>query len=53
MLRLAWTENALKDLDWWQQNDIKPLRKIVQIFLRTCKDTTKGIGKTEPLKFDL
>lgn len=53
MLRLTWTENALKDLDWWQQNDVKLLRKIIQICLEICKDPTKGIGKPEPLKFDL
>jgi toxin YoeB len=53
MLRLTWTENALKELDWWQQNDIKLLRKIIQICLEICKDPIKGIGKPEPLKFDL
>ncbi len=53
MLKLTWTENALKDLDWWQQNDIKMLKKIIQICLETCKNPTTGLGKPEPLKFDL
>ena len=53
MLKLTWTENALKDLDWWQQNDIKMLKKIIQICLETCKNPTTGLGKPEPLKFEL
>ena len=53
MLKLTWTENALKDLDWWQQNDIKMLKKISQICLETCKNPTTGLGKLEPLKFEL
>jgi len=38
MLRLTWTENALKDLDWWQEHDIKMLRKIIQLCLDICKN---------------
>ncbi|CAN1211709.1 Txe/YoeB family addiction module toxin [Tumidithrix helvetica PCC 7403] len=53
MLRLTWTENALEDLDWWQQNDIKILRKIIQLCLEICKNPTTGLGKPEPLKFEL
>ena len=52
MLKLTWTENALKDLDWWQQNDIKILKKIIQICLETCKNPITGLGKPEPLKFE-
>jgi toxin YoeB len=52
MLRLTWTENALEDLDWWQQHDTKVLRKIIQLSLDICKNPTQGIGKPEPLKFE-
>ena len=31
MLRLTWTENALEDLDWWQQHDAKMLKRIIQL----------------------
>ena len=50
MLRLTWTENALEDLDWWQQHDAKMLKRIIQLCLIICKNPTKGIGKPEPLK---
>lgn len=52
MLRLIWTENALKDLMWWQQQDFKKLKRIIQLCLETCKNPMYGIGKPEPLKFD-
>lgn len=52
MLRLTWTENALEDLDWWQQHDPKMLKRIIQLCLEICKNPTKGVGKPEPLKFD-
>lgn len=32
MLRLTWTENALEDLDWWQQHDAKMLKRIIHAF---------------------
>jgi len=49
MLRLTWTENALEDLDWWQQIDTKMLKKIIHLCLEICKSPTKGLGKPEPL----
>ena len=52
MLRLTWTENALKDLDWWQEHDIKMLRKIIQLCLDICKNPIYGKGKPEPLKYE-
>lgn len=52
MLRLIWTENALKDLMWWQQQDLKKLKRIIQLCLETCKNPRNGVGKPEPLKFD-
>jgi len=53
MLRLTWTENALEDLNWWQQNDAKTLKRIIQLCIETCKNPMQGIGKPEPLKFNL
>lgn len=53
MLRLTWTENALEDLDWWQQHDVKLLKRIIQLCLEICKNPTHGIGKPELLKFEL
>ena len=53
MLKLTWTENALEDLDWWQLHDAKMLKRIIQLCLIICKNPTKGIGKPEPLKFNV
>lgn len=53
MLRLTWTENALEDLSWWQQHDSKMLKRIIQLCLEICRNPQHGIGKPEPLKFDL
>lgn len=53
MLRLIWTENALEDLNWWQQHNAKMLKRIVQLCLEICKNPQQGIGKPEPLKFNL
>ncbi|TRW93228.1 Txe/YoeB family addiction module toxin [Candidatus Methylobacter oryzae] len=53
MLRLTWTENALEDLDWWQQHDAKMLKRIIHLCVEICKNPTQGKGKPEPLKFDL
>lgn len=53
MLQLTWTENALEDLEWWQKHDAKMLKRIIQICLAICKNPMQGIGKPEPLKFDL
>lgn len=53
MLQLTWTENALEDLNWWQQHDSKILKKIIQLCIEICKNPTEGIGKPEPLKFTL
>lgn len=53
MLRLTWTETALEDLEWWQQHDAKTLKRIIRLGLETCRNPMQGIGKPEPLKFDL
>ena len=53
MLRLTWTENALDDLDWWQQHDARMLKRIIRLCLEICKNPVKGMGKPEPLRFDL
>jgi toxin YoeB len=52
MLRLTWTETGLEDLQWWQKNDSKMLKRIIQLCLATCQNPTQGIGKPEPLKFN-
>ncbi len=53
MLKLTWTETGLEDLEWWHQHNSKMLKRIIQLCLETCKNPTQGIGKPEPLKFNL
>ena len=53
MLRLTWTENALQDLEWWAKQNPKILKRIVTICLDACKTPTTGIGRPEPLRFNL
>ena len=53
MLKLTWTENGLEDLEWWHQHNSKMLKRIIKLSLETCKNPLSGIGKPEPLKFNL
>lgn len=53
MMEVEFTKSAYKDFVWWQKNDPKKADRIRAL----CKDIQKkpfeGIGKPEPLKFDL
>ncbi len=53
MLKLTWTETALNDLAWWTGRNPKILKRIVKLCLDVCKDPRSGIGKPEPLSFNL
>jgi toxin YoeB len=53
MLRLTWTETGLEDLAWWEKHQPQMLKRIIRLCLETCKDPKSGIGKPEPLRFDL
>lgn len=52
-MKVAFTESAYKDFEYWKQHDPKKIERIQKI----CKDISKhphsGIGKPEPLKYDL
>ncbi len=48
-----WTETGLEVLEWWHQHNSKMLKRIIKLSLETCKNPMKGIGKPEPLKFNL
>ncbi|MBI2635981.1 Txe/YoeB family addiction module toxin [Candidatus Peregrinibacteria bacterium] len=53
MPRIRFTEEANKDFRYWKRHDSTKTRRIEKL----CKDATlhpfEGIGKPEPLKFDL
>ncbi|MDR2122704.1 MAG: Txe/YoeB family addiction module toxin [Flavobacteriaceae bacterium] len=46
------TEHALEDLEFWK-SDSKTLKKIKRLLTSMSETPFKGIGKPEPLKYDL
>jgi toxin YoeB len=53
MLKLTWTKTGLEDLAWWTEKNPKTLKRIIRLCIETCKNPSSGIGKPEPLRFDL
>ncbi len=52
-MTVEFTESANKDYKWWKENEPKKTERI-KILLEDIKvRPIKGIGKPEPLKFDL
>lgn len=50
---LSWTEEAWDDYLYWQMNskqNVKRINSLIKVILRT---PFEGIGKPEPLKYDL
>ncbi|MGI6338589.1 MAG: Txe/YoeB family addiction module toxin [Bacteroidales bacterium] len=53
MKRIIFSKNAWEDYLFWQAEDKKILKKI-NILIKDIQSTTySGIGKPEPLKYDL
>jgi toxin YoeB len=50
---LTFTENAWDDYTYWQKIDKKMVRKINDLIKSIQRTPFEGIGKPEPLKFDL
>lgn len=44
---------AQEDLFYWAKNDVKTLKKIIELIEDTQKNPFSGLGKPEPLKHDL
>jgi len=53
MYKLLWMPSALNDLEYWQKNDLKKLKRIVELCVDICKHPQEGKGKPEALKFSL
>lgn len=50
MIRVIWTLNATKDLEYWKKYDIKKYERI-KLLVKNIQETPfTGIGKPEPLK---
>lgn len=53
MRKLLWMPTALNDLEYWRKNNLKKLKRIVELCVDICKHPHDGKGKPEPLKFNL
>ena len=53
MMKLIFSKNAWEDYVYWQTEDKKTLKKINALIKDIQKTPYEGIGKPEPLKFDL
>lgn len=53
MYTVKLTEQGLEDYDFWVKNDKRKAKKIKQLMESCQQDPFSGIGKPEPLKFQL
>ena len=51
--RLAWTQSAWEDYQYWQMQDKKTLKRINLLIQDTMHSPFDGIGKPEPLRESL
>ena len=52
-MKITFSENAWEDYISWQKDDKKILKKINELIRDIIRNPFEGIGKPEPLKFDL
>jgi toxin YoeB len=52
-MRIIFSENAWEDYISWQTEDKKVLKKINELILDIQRTPNSGLGKPEPLKYDL
>ena len=52
-MRIIFSKNAWEDYTSWQTEDKKTLKKINALIKDIQRNPYDGIGKPEPLKFDL
>lgn len=52
-MRLVFDPNALEDLRYWVDKDRRKALKIIDLLEAVLKSPFEGIGKPEPLKFEL
>jgi toxin YoeB len=50
---IIFTNNGWEDLQYWIENDIDTLIKIKELIKSITQNLFTGIGKPEPLKYDL
>jgi toxin YoeB len=52
-MKLFFTDESWEEYLYWQTNDKKILKRINQLLKEIKRDPFSGIGKPEPLKFQL
>ena len=52
-MRIIFSKNSWEDYTSWQTEDKKTLRKINILIKDILRNPYEGLGKPEPLKFDL
>lgn len=52
-MKITFSKNTWEDYVSWQKDDKKMLRKINELIKDIQKTPFEGIGKPEPLKYDL
>ena len=52
-MRLIWSEKSWEEYIRWQSTDKKTLKKINSLIKDIKRDPFMGIGKPEPLKYEL
>jgi len=52
-MKLAFLEDAWEDYLYWTQTDKATIKKINQLIKECMREPFSGIGKPEPLKFDM
>jgi len=53
MQNLVLTPNALDDLEFWAHSNPKTLKQIFKLFKDITREPFKGLGKPEPLRYNL
>jgi toxin YoeB len=52
-MKLTFLEDAWEDYLYWLQTDKAAIKKINQLIKECMREPFSGIGKPEPLKFDM
>lgn len=52
-MRLTWDESAWEDYVWWQTQDRRMLKRINALLRDVQRNGNEGIGKPEPLRYNL
>ncbi|WP_417908588.1 Txe/YoeB family addiction module toxin [Candidatus Electronema sp. PJ] len=52
-MKIIFHPQAWEDYCWWQQNDRRQLKRINELIRDIQRSPCEGVGKPEPLRFEL